>query len=425
MEKINKKQLYKEILAGLTSFTTISYILLLNPLILADSGIPFGSALSATALIACFSTLLMGFLAGYPFLLGPSIGLSAYFTYSVVRVQLFSWQEALAACFASGCILVFLNVIGFRKLLLDSIPDNLRKGLTAGLGLFLFSIGLYQVGLIRLPNVHEYMIGFGKWTPAATLTFLTTALLNLLRQREIRSSYLICIFLIWAVSLYEGLVTWQGFLDFPPSIAPTFLQLKLSSLSNPSLWTCVLSMLIVSLFDVTGTVIALGKEANLFNHNGTLPRAKKIFFSDSTGTVVGSLMGASNIAIYLESGAGISAGGRTGMTAITGGVCFLLALFFAPLASSIPPFAASPVLITIGLAMARHLLYLDKNKRDEWIPVILMAVTIPLTFSLINGISMGIILYPISCTLAGRRKEVSWLMWIFAGILLIRIFLLV
>lgn len=413
--KRHQSSIRKECVAGLTTFSTMAYIIVVNPLILATAGMDYAAVMAATILSAALSTLIMGALANYPFALAPGMGVNAYFTYTLVVGLHVPWQIALGASFLAGLLFLLLTITGFRQLIIVALPESLRIALSGGIGFFLAFIGLKNVGAI-VPSSATF-VSLGDVTqPEVLLTGLGVALIAALMSRGINGAILITLVLLWIVGMLLGLATWQGFVAWPPSLSPTWLQLDIVGALQPEFWGITLAFLFIAIFDATGTLTALGHQGRFLNREGQMPRLGRAFYADSIGTMAAALLGSSTISTYLESGAGVASGGRTGLTALVVAGLFLVALFFSPFASSIPHFATAPALIVVGALMMRSLSHLQWEDPSEYIPGFVVLVSVPLTFSLATGIALGLILHPIVKLLCGRAREVHWLSWLLGAL---------
>lgn len=405
----------KEILAGLTTFSTMAYILIVNPLILSAAGIDFPSALLATILLTFLGSFLMGAVAGYPLAIAPGVGLAAYFTYSVVIGGGLPWQTALGIVFLTGILLLILWATGLRELIIEAIPKGLKIGTTAGVGLFLVVIGLKN-GAIIVSHPQTLLTLGNLLTPQALFIALGLALSAALMSRGITGALLIGIFFSWIAGLACGIVEWKGIFALPAFASSSFLQLDIRSALSSENWMILFSFLFICLFDVSGSLMGLAHQGKLLDKEGKLPRLKRALFPDALCTTLAGIFGSSACAIYIESASGIAAGGRRGLTAITVGILFLLSLFFEPLASSIPLFAVTPVLVIIGALMLQSVVDLNWKDPTEFIPAFITVVGIPLTYSVGTGIGLGMILYPLCKLFAGRWRDVHWLSWILAAL---------
>ncbi len=403
----------REVLAGFTTFSTMVYIVVVNPIIMRQTGMDIEAVMVATILAASLSTLIMAFFANYPFALAPGMGLNAYFAYTLIQEQQLTWQVALGATFIAGILFFLLNVVKLRQLILESIPLSLRLSLTAGIGLFLTVVALSGVGIIVSHPVT--LVTAGNLASAEVLmTALGLLITAVLLAKGFGSALLIGILAIWGLSLALGLSEWHGLVALPPSLAPTLWQMDIAGALKPQAISAIIALTTIATFDAAGTFTALAQQGKFLDAQGKLPRARRAFMADAIGTVVGAGMGTSPMTTFLESAAGITAGGRTGLTAVVVALLFLTTLFFAPLIASIPFFATAPALIIIGAQMMKPLANLPFDDLTEWLPGFIMLVAIPLTFSIATGISMGLLFYPLLKLLCGRAREVHWLLWVLA-----------
>lgn len=413
MEPKQNTTFWREILAGLTTFATMAYILIINPQILSHAGMDFGAVMAATAISAFIATLCMGVIARYPFALAPGMGLNAYFAYGIVLGAGHPWQVALGACFISGLIFLILTVLRIREKIMHAIPASLRYATTAGLGLFLAFIGLKDLGIITAHPTT--LVTLGKMASAeAALAGFGIILIGALMVLEVKGAMLIGILVNWGLGLLLGLVQWKGFVSAPPSLAPTLLKLDIAGALKPEYIAVILSLVFVSLFDVAGTLLGLAEQGRFLTERGRLPRANRALVNDAVGTMAGAVLGTSPVAIHLESAAGISVGGRTGFTAVVVAILFLLSLFFSPLVASIPTFATAPILIILGALLMSSISRLNWADPAVSIPAFVLLISIPFTFSIATGIALGFILYPLIRLFSGRAKEVHPFVWVLA-----------
>ena len=408
-----------ELVAGMTTFLTMAYIIFVNPAILSSTGMDHGAVFVATCLAAAIGCFIMGFWANLPIAQAPGMGLNAFFTYSVVLGMGYSWQVALAAVFVSGCLFILLSLMKIRELIIDSIPLSLRTGISAGIGLFLAFIALKNAGIVvaspatfvtlgEITSLHAVLacVGF----------FITIGLV----QRGVKGSVMIAILAVTALGLMFGDVQWHGVISSPPSIAPTFLQLDFSGLLNVGMITVVFAFLFVDLFDTAGTLVGVASKANLIGEDGKIPRIGRALLADSTATSIGALLGTSNTTSYVESISGVAEGGRTGLTAVVVGVFFLLALFFSPLAGMIPAYATSGALFYVAILMLSGLVSVDWRDLTEAAPVVVTCLLMPLTFSIAEGISFGFISYAAIKVFSGKGREVSISVYVLAAIFIVK-----
>lgn len=393
-----------ELLAGLTTFLTMAYIIFVNPDILSAAGMPKDSVFVATCLAAAIGSAIMGLYANYPIALAPGMGLNAYFAFAVVKGMGFTWQAALGAVFISGLLFILVSLFKVREAIVNAIPRSLKFAISAGIGLFLAIIGLKNAGLIvahpstlvTLGNLHQ---------PAPVLAALGFLLIVALEWRKVPGAIIISILAVTVASITMGLTPFNGVVAAPPSIAPTFLQMDIAGALNAGLLTVIMTFFLVELFDASGTLIGVAHRAGLLDKDGKLPNLKKALLADSTAIAAGAALGTSSTTAYIESAAGTAAGGRTGLTAVTVAVLFLVALVFAPLAGTVPAFATAPALCYVAVLMLRGLAEIEWDDLTEAAPAAITAITMPFTFSIAHGIAFGFISYAAIKLLAGRVKE--------------------
>ncbi|WP_122035787.1 NCS2 family permease [Aliivibrio sp. EL58] len=413
--KENGTDFRTEVIAGLTTFLTMAYVIFVNPAILADAGMDKGAVFVATCIAAAIGCFIMGFVANFPIAQAPGMGLNAFFTYTVVLGMGHTWQVALAAVFMSGVLFILLSLFKIRELIINSIPLSLRTGISAGIGLFLAFIALKNSGividnpatLVSMGSINSFPAAMG-----ALAFFLTIALVH----RGYKAAVMIAILAVTAISLLFGDVQYAGIMSMPPSIAPTFLQLDFSSAFELSMLTVVFAFLFVDLFDTAGTLVGVSQKAGIMDKDGNIPRLNKALLADSTATSVGALLGTSNTTSYIESVAGVAAGGRTGLTAVVVGILFLLALFFAPLAGMVPAYATAGALFYVAILMMSGLVSIDWRDLTEAAPVVVVCLLMPLTFSIADGISLGFISYAAIKLLSGKGRDVHISVWVLAAL---------
>lgn len=408
-----------EVIAGITTFLTMAYIIFVNPAILADTGMDRGAVFVATCLAAAVGCFIMGFIANYPIALAPGMGLNAFFTYTVVLGMGYTWQVALAAVFASGVLFILLSLFKIREWIINSIPMSLRTGISSGIGLFLAFIALKNAGIIV--DNPATLVSLGHITSlhcvlGALGFFLTIALV----YRNVKGGVMISILAISAIGLMLGDVHWGGLISMPPSIAPTFLQLDFSALLDVGMISVVFAFLFVDLFDTAGTLVGVAQKADLIGEDGKIPRLNRALLADSSATVAGALLGTSNTTSYIESAAGVATGGRTGLTAVVVGILFLFALFFAPLAGMIPAYATAGALLYVSILMLSGLVGIDWRDLTEAAPVVVTCLMMPLTSSIAEGISLGFISYAVIKLLSGKARHVSLSVWFMAAIFVVK-----
>lgn len=404
----NIKSLRNEVVAGLTTFFTMAYIIVVNPMILSGAGMDYNSVFVATCISAALGCFFMGLLANYPIALAPSMSLNAYFSFYVVQQLHVPWQAALGMVFFAGLLFAFLTFTRFRQWLIYAMPHSLQLAISAGIGLFLVAIALKGLGVngkdhfAAFFNIKIWLCVFG--------VLLTVAL----ERFRIIGAILLSMLAVTLLGTLFDLVHLTGIVAAPPSIAPTFLQLAMPEFSNLQSFIVILIFLFVALFDNTGTLIAILHQAKLLPKNQNDAQAKQLnraLFADSIAAMTGALAGTSSTGSYIESAAGVSSGGRTGLTAVVVGILFLSALFFAPLAKAIPDYATAVALIYVGILMTRSIKSIAWADLSESIPAMLCVCTIPLTFSIADGVSAGFISYVVLKTLRGHRKQVSFALW--------------
>ncbi|RDD62142.1 NCS2 family permease [Ferruginivarius sediminum] len=396
----------REIVAGATTFLTMAYIIVVNPAILSDTGMDFGAVFVATCVAAAIGTSVMGLYANYPIALAPGMGLNAYFAYAVVGGLGFSWQVALGAVFLSGVIFLVLSVLPVREWIINAIPKTLKMAISAGIGFFLAIIALKNAGVVV--DNPATLVGLGNVTSASTiLAGVGFVLMIALDYRRVPGAVLIGIIVISFIGMLLGISEFKGVASLPPNPWPTFAQLDIAGALQAGLVTIVFAFLFVDLFDSAGTLVGLAHRAGLLDENGRLPRLNRALFADSTATVAGSVLGTSTVTSYIESAAGIKAGGRTGLTAMTVAALFLLALFLSPLAQSVPSYATAPALLFVACLMARGLTEIDWDDATEYAPAVVTAISMPLTYSVADGIGLGFLTYVATKLLSGRFNQVS------------------
>ena len=408
-----------EILAGLTTFLTMAYILFVNPAILGETGMDKGAVFVATCLAAAIGSAIMGLIANYPIALAPGMGLNAFFTYTVVLHMGYSWQVALGAVFISATIFFLLSIFRIREWIINSIPLPLRSAISAGIGLFLAMIALKEAGLV-IANPAT-LVGLGDLTsPGPLLAILGFVLIVALEARRVTGAVMIGILVVTAIAIALGITPFGGIVSMPPSIAPTFMQLDIMGALDVGMISVIFAFLFVDLFDNTGTLIGVAKRAGLMSKDGHLPKMGRALIADSTAAMGGSLLGTSTTTSYIESASGVAAGGRTGLTACVVAVLFLLALFFAPLAGTVPAFATAPALLFVAVLMTSGLAEIDWDDITVAAPVVITALAMPLTFSIANGIAFGFITWVVVKGLAGRWKDLNPALVILASLFVIK-----
>ncbi|WP_035051526.1 NCS2 family permease [Andreprevotia chitinilytica] len=393
-----------EVLAGITTFLTMAYIVFVNPSILSMTGMDQHAVFVATCLAAALGTAIMGLVANYPIALAPGMGLNAYFTFSVVKGMGVPWQVALGAVFLSGVIFLVVSLFKVREAIVNAIPHSLKLAISAGVGFFLALIALKSAGvvvgspatLVTLGPLHD---------PKVLLAIFGFFLIVALECRRIHGSIIIGILTVTAISIALGLSKFEGIVSAPPSLAPTLFKMDLAGALNAGLAGVIFVFFFVDLFDTTGTLVGVAHRAGLLDKDGKLPRLKKALLADSVAIAAGAALGTSSTTAYVESAAGTAVGGRTGLTAVVVAILFLAALWFSPLAGSVPAYATSPALCYVAVLMARGLAEIEWNDLTESAPAVVTALAMPFTFSIADGIAFGFISYAAIKLLAGRFAD--------------------
>ena len=394
-----------EFIAGLTTFLTMVYIVFVNPAILGKTGMDTGAVFVATCVAAAVSTMVMALYANYPIALAPGMGINAFFAFTVVLTYKYTWQQALAAVFCSGVIFFFISVFRIRQYVIESIPHNLKLAVAAGVGLFLGIIALEEAKVVVAHPATLVTLGdLRHWEPI--LMLLGFVLIAALNYRRVMGGTLIGILVVALIGIPLGLTHYSGIVSMPPSIAPTLFKLDFSRVAEGTFLIVILSILFIDVFDNAGTLIGVTQRTGLMK-DGKLARMKEALISDSFAAMFGSIIGTSTTTSYIESAAGVAAGGRTGLTAAFVSIFFLLALFFSPLAGMIPAYATAAALFYVACVMVRSLADIDWEDITEYGPAVVAAVTMPLTYSIATGIGLGFITYAVVKILAGKFREAS------------------
>ena len=406
----NHTTIKKEFLAGFTTFITMAYIIFVNPQIMALSGMDQGAIFVGTCLAAAIACFVMGFFANWPVGLAPGMGLNAFFTYTVVGEMGYSWEVALGAVFLAGILFFIMSVTRLRAWMISSIPMNLRIAMGAGVGLFIGLIGLKNGGIIT--DNQATLLSLGDFSQTETLLaavgFLVISILSL---RRVTGAIIIGILTTTLIALFVGLIEFNGLVSYPPEIAPVFMKLDVLGALNLSMLTVIMSFLFVNLFDTTGTLLGVATRANLISNDEESDELNKALKADSSSSIFGTFFGCSPVTSYVESSAGVEAGGRTGLTSIVVGLLFLLAMFLSPLASIIPPYATAGALIYVAILMLSGMEKLNWSSTAELIPALVIIVMIPLTFSIADGIALGFLTYVFLKFFNGEYKEIASGAW--------------
>ncbi|MGP0565710.1 MULTISPECIES: NCS2 family permease [unclassified Nitrospina] len=418
-----------EMRAGTVTFLTASYIIFVQPAVMAQAGMDFGAVMTATCLAAALGCLIMGLGANYPIALAPGMGINFYFTYTVVMGQGIPWQVAMGAVFLSGIGLILLTVLRFREVIINSLPNDIKVGISVGIGLFIAFIGFVQGGIVMAHPGTLVQLAPLNSLPAM-FTVAGVGLIGILLQRKIKGAILIGMGVTTLAALPFGLVEFHGVVSLPPDLAPTLLQLDIRGALDLGLLTIAAVFLFVDLFDTAGTLVGVGHQGG-FLKDGRLPRVNRALWPDSVATTAGSVLGTTTVTCYIESAAGVAEGGRTGLASVVTALLFLLALFFAPLAKMIGggyhldhdtilyPITA-PVLVIVGAMMAGNVTRIDWKSWDEALPAFLIMIGMPLTYSIADGMALGFILYPVIKVACGKARQVHWIMYVIAVMFLLR-----
>ncbi|QLC49830.1 NCS2 family permease [Methanolobus zinderi] len=401
-----------EITAGVVTFMTVAYIIVVNPAILEAAGIPFGASMVATILSAAFGTLIMGVYAKKPLAIAPYMGENAFVAYTVVGVLGYSWQTALGAVFISGVIFTLLTISGLRNRMIDAVPDNLKYSFAAGIGLFITFIGLVNAGIVSLGvEVAPLHVGSLNTAPVA-LALFGFLLISLLMVKRVKGSILIGIIITAVLGFVSGVAPApESIVSMPPSIDPIFLQLDITGALTWGFFAVILTMFTMDLMDTMGTLVGVSFKAGFTDEQGNIENMDKPFLADALATVFASLAGTTTTGTYIESATGIEEGGRTGLTALVVALLFTLGLFFYPLFSSIPTAATSPALIIVGLLMMGSITKIDMNDFTEMIPAMAVIILMSFTYNLGVGLSAGFVLFPILKVIDGKSSEVKPIAW--------------
>jgi len=411
----NRTDVKTEILAGLTTFVTMSYIIAVNPAILSDgTGMEKSAIFMATILAAALSTLVMGLVANWPVALAPGMGLNAFFAYTLCGALGLSWQQALGAVFISGVLALIVTMTGLRELMIKAIPLSLRHAVSAGIGFFIMLIGLINAGIVVASPATTIALGdFSQATPL--LAIIGLIITSVLVARKVTGGILLGILITTLIGIPMGVTQLPSSLvSAPPSLAPTFLQLSFKGLFSPAMVTVIFAMFFTDLFDTIGTFVGVASKAGLMDEKGNMKGGSRALMMDSLGTIIGSLFGTSNTTTYVESAAGVSVGGRTGLTAVVVAALFLLASFFSDIFLAIPAAATAPALIIVGVMMASSITQIDLDNMSIAIPAIITALMMPFSYSIAEGLAMGFIAYAVIALLTGKAAKVHWMMWVLA-----------
>ena len=417
----NVTRVRTEILAGITTFLTMAYILAVNPNILSATGMDKGALFTTTVIASAFATLLMAFYAKLPFGLAPGMGLNAFFAYTVCLTMGYTWQFALTAVLIEGLIFILLTVTNLREKIVDAIPVTLKNAIGAGIGLFISFIGLQNAGIIV--NNDATLISMGNITSGtALLGMIGLVVTSLLLVKGVRGALLFGILITTLIGIPMGITKFDGIFSTPPSIEPIFWQFEWHNIFTKEMIVVVFTFLFVDMFDTIGTLVGVTTKAGMMDKNGKIPHLKQAFMVDAIGTTAGAMLGTSTITTFVESASGVGEGGRSGLTSFVVAVCFLLSLFFAPFFLSVPGAATAPVLILVGLMMMSSVLKVNFSDYSEAIPAFICIIFMPLAYSISDGIVLGMISYVLINLLTGKYKKLTIGMYILAAIFVLKFF---
>lgn len=426
----NGTTLRREVAGGVTTFMTMAYIIFVQPVVMHAAGMDLEAVLVATCLSSALATFIMGVFANYPIALAPAMGHNFFFTYTVVLVLGYTWQQALGAIFIAGSLFILLSTVGLREKLINALPNSLKHAIAVGIGLLIAMVGLQWSGVV-VDNPGT-LVGLGDFSsPPVLLSLFGLTVMIILLTLGVKAAILIGILLNLAIGLATGMIAYQGVVGAVPSVAPTFLKLDIAGALQPDMIAIIFIFFFLALFDTVGTLVGVSQQAGLLQPDGTLPRAREALISDAVGTVIGAGMGTSTITSYIESAAGVSAGARTGFANIVTGLLFLLAIFFAPLLRMVGggmefgegmrlyPVIA-PALVAVGVFMLKNVKLIPWEDFSEAIPAFLTMIIMPLTLNITEGISFGFISYTLLKTVRGKFREVPWLISLFAALFILR-----
>lgn len=417
----NVTRVRTEVLAGITTFLTMAYILAVNPNILSATGMDKGALFTTTVVASAFATLLMAFYAKLPFGLAPGMGLNAFFAYTVCLTLGYTWQFALTAVLIEGLIFILLTVTNLREKIVDAIPVTLKNAIGAGIGLFISFIGLQNAGIIV--NNDATLISMGNITSGtALLGMIGLVVTSLLLVKGVRGALLFGILITTLIGIPMGITKFDGIFSTPPSIEPIFWQFEWHNIFTKEMIVVVFTFLFVDMFDTIGTLVGVTTKAGMMDKNGKIPHLKQAFMVDAIGTTAGAMLGTSTITTFVESASGVGEGGRSGLTSFVTAVCFLLSLFFAPFFLSVPGAATAPVLILVGLMMMSSVLKVNFADYSEAIPAFICIIFMPLAYSISDGIVLGMISYVLINLLTGKYKKLTIGMYILAAIFVLKFF---
>ena len=396
----------REVIAGITTFLTMAYILAVNPSILSDAGMDKGAVFTATVISSVLATLVMAMYAKLPFALAPGMGLNAFFAYTVVLTMGYSWQFALTAVFIEGIIFILLTLTGLRQKIVDSMPLVLRRAISPGIGFFIAFIGLKNAGIVSASPATFVTMG-NLHDPAVLLAAFGILLSAVLLIKKVTGALLIGILVTTVIGIPLGVTHFSSVLDVPPSIAPVVMKFEWHNVLSFDMAICVLTFLFIDMFDTIGTLLGVSHRAGMVDEKGNIPHLTEAFMADAIGTAAGAMLGTSTVTTYVESASGVNAGGRSGLTSFTTAICFALALFLAPLFLAIPSQATAPALVLVGVMMMTDVSKLHLGDFADAVPAFVCIALMPLTYSISDGILMGLIAYVLLRIFAGRYRELK------------------
>ena len=396
----------REVIAGITTFLTMAYILAVNPSILSDAGMDKGAVFTATVISSVLATLVMAMYAKLPFALAPGMGLNAFFAYTVVLTMGYSWQFALTAVFIEGIIFILLTLTGLRQKIVDSMPLVLRRAISPGIGFFIAFIGLKNAGIVSASPATFVTMG-NLHDPAVLLAAFGILLSAVLLIKKVTGALLIGILVTTVIGIPLGVTHFSSVLDVPPSIAPIVMKFEWLNVLSFDMAICVLTFLFIDMFDTIGTLLGVSHRAGMVDEKGNIPHLTEAFMADAIGTAAGAMLGTSTVTTYVESASGVNAGGRSGLTSFTTAICFVLALFLAPLFLAIPAQATAPALVLVGVMMMTDVSKLHLGDFADAVPAFVCIALMPLTYSISDGILMGLITYVLLRIFAGRYRELK------------------
>ena len=398
--------LQKEVTGGVTTFLTMSYILAVNPAVLSETGMDANALFTTTVLASVVATVMMAVYAKMPFALAPSMGVSAFFVYTIVMEMGYTWQFGLTAVFVEGIIFILLTMTGLRERIVEAMPHELRKAISPGIGLFIALIGLHNAGIID--GSEETMVTLGNLhNPSVLLAAAGILFTVILLVRNVPGALLLGILATAAAGIPLGLTHFERLLNVPPGIEPIFMKMQWENIMSIDMAVCVATLLFMDIFDTMGTLIGVGQRVGLANEKGDMPGMNKAFMADSIGTTAGAMLGTTTVSTFIESAAGVNAGGRSGLTAMVTAVCFLLALFFAPLFVAIPKAATAPAMFIVGMMMMGDVVKLDFRNYSVAVPCFVCIVFMPFAYSISDGILLGVITWVAVSIFSGRTKELK------------------